>query len=231
MIARAAAAAALLASAACGTSEPDPCDGKTTCLRLDVAGFSIEAIEQLELDIVLGGTVHSTVTTGAPGQAISLPTSTSLSLVVPYPATNVDIVAAGRRAGQVVGIASASQTVFSGDHQSVELALSDLFFCDEDSLQCGSSVGLFRQASTIYRCTDRVPIFYGRCLRSCSSGTFGSDASCFDTGCAEGGRYCGGDKLDGDPHTLYVCNQSRGATPTKCPHSCVVTANGNDTCN
>ena len=146
MIARSVAAAALLAALACGTSEPDPCDGKTTCLRLDVVGFSISAIDQLELDIVLGGTIHSTVTVDASGQLISLPTSTSLAIDVPGPATSVDLVAAGRRAGQLVGIASASQNVFAGDHASVQLALSDLFFCDEDGLQCGSSVGLFMQS-------------------------------------------------------------------------------------
>jgi hypothetical protein len=227
VIARAAAAAALLA--ACSASEPDPCGDAATCLRLNINGLLIDSIDQLELDVVIGGTTHSTVTTGMPGQLVSLPTSTSIKLAIPLPVISVDLIAAGRRAGVVVGLDGASAMVFGGDHHSVDLFLSSAFRCTEGELSCGYGVGLSGQPNWIYRCTDQVPIFDARCMRSCS-GSFGSEVTCFDTGCAEGGHYCGGDKLDGDPHTLYICNQSRGTLPMRCPHSCVVTANGNDRC-
>ena len=226
MIARAAAAALL---AACGTSQPDPC-GDGTCLRLNVNGLLIDSIDQLELDVVIGGTTHSTVTTGIPGQLISLPTSTSIKLAIPLPVLSVDLIAAGRRGGVVLGLAGASATVFGGDHQSVDLDLFHETPCTEGHLDCGYGLGLQGQADWLYRCTDQVPIFYARCLRACSGG-FGSDATCADFGCDDGKHYCGGNKLEGDPYTLYTCNLDRGIMPIRCPHSCVVTTDGNDACN
>ena len=228
MIARAAAAAALLA--ACNTSEPDPCGDAATCLRLNVDGLLIESIDQLELDVVIGGATHSTVTTGTPGQRVSLPTSTSIKLAIPLPVISVAVIAAGRRDGVVVGVDGAAATVLGGDHQSVDLSLSGALPCTEGALSCGDGFGASGQRGWLYRCTDQVPIFYARCLHSCSGG-FSSDATCFDTGCTDGGRYCGGDKLEGDPNTLYVCDLFSGTMPTKCPHSCAVSGNGNDTCN
>ncbi len=50
-------------------------------------------------------------------------------------------------------------------------------------------------------------------------------------GCVAGGLYCGGDKVIGDPSTLYKCNGS--GTPSvveKCAAGCMVNAGSNDSC-
>lgn len=227
MIARAAAAAALLAG--CAATAPDPCGDALTCVRLDVSGLLIDQIDQLQLDIVLGGRVHSTVTTGTRGQHISLPTSTSIKLSTMSLPTTVDVVAAGRRDGQVVGLASGAVTVLLNDHASLRLELSDLERCTEDRLVCGSSVGVFDHSDTIYRCIDGAPIFYARCFRSCSDFRAG-DAVCSDFGCTQGGHYCGGDKVEGDPFTLYTCDGIDGVMPTRCPGECLALGGGNDHC-
>jgi hypothetical protein len=230
VIARTIAAAALLASTACASSEPDLCTSTATCLRLNVDGLLIGQIDQLELDVVIGGTTHSTVITGTRGQRISLPTSTSITLAIPVPLLSVDLIAAGRRDGQVVGLDGASVMVLGGNQQSVELELREEVPCTEGHLDCGHAFGVPGQASWLYRCTDQVPLFYARCLRGCTGG-FGSDADCFDTGCTDGGHYCGGNKLEGDPNTLYLCDTFRATMPTTCPHGCAISGDGHDACN
>ena len=42
--------------------------------------------------------------------------------------------------------------------------------------------------------------------------------------------YCGGDKLDGDPQTLYVCMAGAGTSPQRCAAGCVVRAGNDDAC-
>lgn len=49
--------------------------------------------------------------------------------------------------------------------------------------------------------------------------------------CVAGSRYCGGDKVAGDPDTLYECNG--GGVPHAiqvCPHGCTVNIGADDTC-
>ncbi|MDB4993852.1 MAG: hypothetical protein JWM74_1284 [Myxococcaceae bacterium] len=50
-------------------------------------------------------------------------------------------------------------------------------------------------------------------------------------GCVAGGNYCGGDKVTGDPKTLYKCTGP--GTPTvveKCASGCMVSAGSDDSC-
>jgi hypothetical protein len=42
--------------------------------------------------------------------------------------------------------------------------------------------------------------------------------------------YCGGDKLDGDPQTLYRCMAGVGTSPFTCPAGCAVRSGGDDMC-
>jgi hypothetical protein len=50
--------------------------------------------------------------------------------------------------------------------------------------------------------------------------------------CVVGGKYCGGDKLVGDPSTLYVCNaDGSGTVLEQCANGCSVNPGVNDTCN
>ena len=230
MITRAA-AAALLAATACASSPPEPCAGTQTCLRLNVDGFLIGSIDQLELDVVIGGTTHSTVTTGTRGEPISLPTSTSITLAIPVPLLSVDLIAAGRRDGKVLGLDGASVMVLGGNQQSIDLELTEQATCMEGHLDCGYAVDVRAQANWLYRCTDQVPLFSARCLHACTGG-FGPSAACFDTGCTENGHYCGGNKLEGDPNSLYFCVDGRaGSSSSRCAHNCVISGDGNDTCN
>jgi hypothetical protein len=50
--------------------------------------------------------------------------------------------------------------------------------------------------------------------------------------CVPGGEYCGGDKVMGNPDTLYTCNDdASSATPVeKCAAGCLVTPGRNDAC-
>jgi hypothetical protein len=48
--------------------------------------------------------------------------------------------------------------------------------------------------------------------------------------CQDGGNYCGGDKVDGDPKTLYVCMSGLGTKPRECPDGCVVRPGSDDIC-
>lgn len=46
--------------------------------------------------------------------------------------------------------------------------------------------------------------------------------------CTAGAFYCGGDKLAGDPQTVYVCAAGAGTQPMTCANGCVVAAAGSD---
>jgi hypothetical protein len=49
--------------------------------------------------------------------------------------------------------------------------------------------------------------------------------------CTQGAFYCGGDKLAGDPQTLYICNG--GGVPFargRCLHGCTIVPGGDDYC-
>ena len=49
--------------------------------------------------------------------------------------------------------------------------------------------------------------------------------------CVPGGFYCGGDKLDGDPQTLYKCQPNGSGTVAKsCPNGCQVNPGTDDAC-
>ncbi len=50
-------------------------------------------------------------------------------------------------------------------------------------------------------------------------------------GCDVGGHYCGGDKVTGDPSTLYRCDGGSTGTPLRhCASGCAVNPGRNDSC-
>lgn len=50
--------------------------------------------------------------------------------------------------------------------------------------------------------------------------------------CVENGTYCGGDKVPGDPNTLYRCNADGTVTAIeRCANGCSINPGRNDTCN
>lgn len=48
--------------------------------------------------------------------------------------------------------------------------------------------------------------------------------------CTAGAFYCGGDKLAGDPQTLYVCTAGAGTSPTVCANGCLIRPAATDVC-
>jgi hypothetical protein len=216
--------------AACGTiGGPDPCGDATTCVRVDVDSFVVATIDQLELDVVYGD-VHGTTTTGTAGVPIDLPLSTAIILAQPSTLLiQIDVVAGGKLGGTLLGADAASTTFQQGHRATLGIDLQPVKPCTEGAVYCGGS-DIVGQYSTLYQCTRGFPIFYARCKSSCTS-RVDEVGECFGTGlCRDGGTYCGGNVLTGDPYTLYVCQDYEGSEPTPCPRGCLVSGDGNDVC-
>lgn len=216
-----------LALAACG--DVDPCaDVAAACLAVHVESDTIDEIDQLELDLLYGG-IHSTTTTQADGgQVIGLP----LALGIRLPGTDplaVGIVAAGKLSGVVLGTGAASATVQPGEHASIEIRLAPAEACVAGSFYCGGDK-VAGDPQTLYQCNGGgVPLARGVCTAGCLVRPTDDDTCRADGGpCVEGGRYCGGDKLDGDPQTLYTCTGGVGTNGMTCANGCVVSPPGQD---
>jgi len=224
---------ALLASAAliagCTTSAA-PCEGVATCVRLDVDGLAVRTIDQLELDLTYADH-HATTTFGAAGDPMNLPFSIPLTLDLPDPPLiAVAVVAVGRLNGSLIGVDTGTTTVQQGQHASLDLLLRPPYGCTEGELYCGGTIDVDGDAQSLYRCTNQIPIFYMQCSHGCFP-HYGDRAVCLGFGlCRDGGTYCGGHELDGDPRTLYVCKSFDGTMPKPCPRGCAVRGDGDDAC-
>lgn len=213
-----------IATAACG-DEPDPCAGvERACLAIRVTSSTVRTLDELQLDVLYGDRHGgATVARGAP---FSLPATTAIELDVDVDVSiPVEVVAAGRRGGDALGTGLATATLTPGEHATVELRLAPPAPCDDGRLYCGGE-GVAGAPSTLYRCNaGAVPTARGRCAFGCLVRT--GDDLC-DGGpdrCVAGG-YCGGDKVDGDPQTLYQCENGVGVDPVECDGRCVVAAPG-----
>ncbi len=72
----------------------------------------------------------------------------------------------------------------------------------------------------------------GHCSDGCEVLSGQNDDCRGSGGCYEGGLYCGGDKVTGDPSTLYQCTGgSSGAVVQHCANGCAVVSGSNDRCN
>lgn len=217
--------------AACGLGASDPCDGAATCVVLDVDSVSIRTIDQLQVDVVYNDH-HGTTTIGTIGQPIRVPFSFPLKLDLPDSALiQVDLIAAGKLAGTVIGAGTSSTTVQRGYRESDFILLWPTEPCVEGALYCGGTPDILADTMSLYRCTGGVPTFYTRCSSSCSP-YHGMGGQCDGHGlCRDGGTYCGGHVLDGEPSTLYVCDSLEGTDPKPCPAGCVVVGDdGRDVC-
>jgi hypothetical protein len=208
----------------------DPCAAAGTCVRLEVDSSVIHTIDQLELDVVYAGH-HATITTGTVGTTIELPFSFPLKLNLPgSPLIDVDLVLAGKLGGRVIGADAGSTTVQQGYHASVFFLLGPIDPCSEGTLYCGGIPGVFADTRSLYRCTGGVPIFYTECSSGCTDRR-DEGGLCYGLGlCRDGGTYCGGHVLDGDPNTLYACHSFKGSVVMQCPAGCVVRGDGDDAC-
>jgi hypothetical protein len=228
-------AAALLAA---GCSDDDPCAGAATCLRIDVAAGAapsarpITRIDQLELDVVYGDHHATTTTEAAGGRTTALPLATAIVLDLPgADPVAVGVVAAGKLGASVLGTGAASTMIAPRHHAELQIELSPTAACSAGALYCGGD-RLAGDPATLYQCNaGGVPIARGVCGHGCVVRP-GKDDVCGGGGgvCQDGGMYCGGDKLDGDPGTLYVCMAGAGTAPRLCTAGCVVRPGDDDVC-
>ena len=208
----------LLALASCGDS--DPCDGVSgRCLALHVESASVERIDQLELD-VLYGTLHDTVTTS--DGVVDLPVVTAVKL--PGSGTiDVGVVAAGKLSGMVLGTGAAQATLAAGAHAEMLIELAPVVMCVADSFYCGGDK-IAGDPDVLYLCNGGgVPLARGTCINGCVQRQLDDDlCAAGPTRCTDGGFYCGGDQLGGDPQSLYRCSAGAGIDRMVCPDGCVI---------
>ena len=224
-------AALIAALGLAGCTDDDPCAGATTCVRVDVGSATIATIDQLELDVVYGALHATTTTQAAGGHTTRLPLATAIVLdQAGSEPIAVGVVAAGKLGASVLGTGAGSVTVAPGRHATVQIELSPIDDCNAGALYCGGDM-LAGDPGTLYQCNaGGVPLARGVCSDSCMVRP-GKDDVCHGAGgCRDGSTYCGGDKLDGDPGTLYVCMAGAGTAPTPCPRGCVVRSGDDDVC-
>jgi hypothetical protein len=216
---------ALLVVSACG--DPDPCDGiANTCVTLHVRSSTVRSIDQLELDLLWSE--HATTTIEAAG-TVDLPVDTAIEIANADAAATIGVVAAGKLGGNVLG--TGAGTAALAGHTSLVIELAPIVDCVAGGLYCGGDK-LAGDPQTLYECNGGgVPLARGACLGDCVSRPTDDD-TCTATGgtCIDGALYCGGDKLEGDPQTLYRCAAGAGTVVMTCPTACRVNPGSDDGC-
>lgn len=210
--------------AACG--DDDPCaDRADACVALRVDG-PISVVDQLELDLLYGD-VHSTITTQRAGETAQPPLVVAIELALDAP-THVGIVAAGKLGGNVLGTGAAGIDLAAGEHRDVMITLAVPDDCTAGAFYCGGDK-LAGDPQTMYQCNaGGVPLARGRCRVECTVRPADDDACTDPEPCREGGLYCGGDKLTGEPQSLYTCTNGVGTNRRVCTDGCIVNTDGHD---
>lgn len=103
--------------------------------------------------------------------------------------------------------------------------------CTVGRYYCGGHV-VSGNSDSLYRCTGGTS---GTDVGTCSDGcqvNQGTDDVCRGAGgCVNGGLYCGGDKVTGNPLWLYSCSGgSTGSLNAMCQNGCTINAGANDSC-
>jgi hypothetical protein len=218
--------AALLAIALAGCATDDPCDAVSgACVVVHVGSPSVVAIDQLELDLSWGD--HHATTTLQPAGTATLPLVTAVAISGTAP--RLAIVGAGKLGGHVLGT-GASATLLV-DHAELDLVLAAPGTCTAGAYYCGGDK-LAGMADTLYECNaGGVPLARGTCAAGCVTRPTLDDAcAAADGACTDGGLYCGGDKLAGDPRTLYRCSAGAGVVVMTCATACAVNPGSDDSC-
>lgn len=86
---------------------------------------------------------------------------------------------------------------------------------------------------SLYRCDDGgAGTLTSTCAVACIVAPPGKDDACSAAPtCVVGGRYCGGDKVNGDPNVLYRCNAGGAlSVVTRCARGCQINPNDDDAC-
>jgi hypothetical protein len=108
--------------------------------------------------------------------------------------------------------------------------------CVNNGHYCGGDK-LDGHPDSLYQCWNDDPsdasyaMFEFRCANGCQVNS-GRDDSCKPiTTAVVNGRYCGGDKVDGDPNVLYVYKGDGKADQVSyCDHGCQVNSGRDDSC-
>jgi hypothetical protein len=208
-----------------GCAEEDVCAGRAeACVALRVDG-PIDVIDQLELDLLYDG-VHATITTQRPGPTRP-PILVPIEIVLDE-RTHVGIVVAGKLGGNVLGTGAVSLELGVVEHRALSIELAAPQDCTAGSFYCGGDK-LAGDPQTLYQCNaGGVPLARGRCRVACTVRPTDDDECTDPEPCVEGGRYCGGDKLTGDPQSLYTCTNGAGTNRTECTDGCVINPPGQD---
>lgn len=221
--------ALLAALVACGGGGDDPCaDVAGACISLRVTSATVDAIDQLELDVLYGDTHGTTATQPAGGGTAPLPLVTAIAIAVDAPVP-VGVVAAGKLAGTVLGTGAASIELAPDAHVELAIELAEPAACVAGGFYCGGDK-LAGDPETLYQCNGGgVPLARGRCVHGCVVMPTDDDACAGGPEtCVDGGLYCGGNELAGDPRTLYVCDNGVATAPMPCPNGCMIGPPGTD---
>lgn len=213
--------ALLLALAACAGDE-DPCaDATTACVVVELSG-PIAGLDTIAFDVAYGE-LHDTISL----PATELPAITAIRIDAPTP-TIIQVLATPR-AGQTPlgGGYDATPALANPERARLALALDPAASaCEPASRACGQDAGSLGDPSTVYRCdAEGLPASRGRCAHGCR------DGNCLPgSACVVGGEYCGGDKVTGDPQTLYRCTNvsGTGTVIRECATRCIVSPPGQD---
>ncbi|HEY5935095.1 MAG TPA: hypothetical protein VIU61_10685 [Kofleriaceae bacterium] len=219
----------LLTLVACG--DPAPCDDVAgACVALSVESATVTEIDHLELD-VLYGEDHGTTTTTPGGGVATLPLETAIELELDGAGPQeVGIVAAGKLGGVTLGTGAAQATLAGGEHATLAIVLGPPGDCMAGGFYCGGDK-LAGDPETLYQCNGGgVPLARGRCALGCIIRPAADDACRGAGGCVEASDYCGGNKVDGDPQTLYTCTAGVAANPRPCANGCVINPGDDDEC-
>jgi hypothetical protein len=226
---------ALLAAAAASVtacSDPGPCDDTAgRCIAIHVSSPTVTTIDQLDLDVLYGFRHDVGHTQLAGGRAVSLPVDTALALASDADAASLEvgIVAGGKLAGNLLGTGAASATLAPDEHATLAIVLAPPATCVDAAFYCGGDQ-LAGDPDTLYQCdVGAVPQARGRCTHGCTINPADDDACApGPETCVDGGFYCGGNELAGDPRTLYTCMSGAGTAPRVCANGCVVMPAGSD---
>ena len=226
---------AIAALGACSGDATDPCTdraGACITVRVDPAAGETARLDTLELDLLYAG-IHQTVAS-APATPAALPAELAVAFEITEP-TSIGIVVAGTRGGTVLGTAARTLALNPAEHAILELELAAPATCTAGTLYCGGHQ-LVGSADTLYACNPTgAPHARGICPLACRvgavTGAVPGDGCRGAGGCVTGGFYCGGDKLDGDPQSLYRCTGgSTGTLVRTCDRGCAINAGTDDAC-
>jgi muramidase (phage lysozyme) len=103
--------------------------------------------------------------------------------------------------------------------------------CTKGGAYCGGDK-VSGDSSTLYRCEGPgTPSVIAHCAAGCQVMSGTDDVCRGSGGCDSGGFYCGGDKVTGDPNTLYRCTGgSSGTVSQHCANGCSVNSGRDDSC-